>query len=100
MQRLEVSGAVRPIYGSLGVKRLNLSDRRLSKQSWHSVGQSDGPALIVRAGETHTLYIWKREKHVFATGHVSNSCYLIVKISLGFTAFLIQFSSALFLFAS
>ena len=24
MQRLEVSGAVRPIYGSLGVKRLNL----------------------------------------------------------------------------
>jgi hypothetical protein len=23
MQRLEVSGAVRPIYGSLGVKRLN-----------------------------------------------------------------------------
>jgi hypothetical protein len=26
MQRLEVSGAVRPIYGSLGVKRLNVSD--------------------------------------------------------------------------
>jgi len=25
MQRLEVSGAVRPIYGSLGVKRLNYS---------------------------------------------------------------------------
>ena len=24
MQRLEVSGAVRPIYGSLGVKRLNV----------------------------------------------------------------------------
>jgi len=24
MQRLEVSGAVRPIYGSLGVKRLTL----------------------------------------------------------------------------
>jgi len=24
MQRLEVSGAVRPIYGSLGVKRLNM----------------------------------------------------------------------------
>ena len=24
MQRLEVSGAVRPIYGSLGVKRLKL----------------------------------------------------------------------------
>ena len=26
MQRLEVSGAVRPIYGSLGVKRLILYD--------------------------------------------------------------------------
>ena len=25
MQRLEVSGAVRPIYGSLGVERLNTS---------------------------------------------------------------------------
>ena len=25
MKRLEVSGAVRPIYGSLGVKRLNIS---------------------------------------------------------------------------
>ena len=27
MQRLEVSGEVRPIYGSLGVKRLNGSKR-------------------------------------------------------------------------
>jgi len=26
MQRLEVSGAVRPIYGSLGVKRLNQTE--------------------------------------------------------------------------
>ena len=25
MQRLEVSGAVRPIYGSLGVKRLSMA---------------------------------------------------------------------------
>ena len=29
MQRLEVSGAVRPIYGSLGVKRLIIKDIRL-----------------------------------------------------------------------
>jgi len=29
MQRLEVSGAVRPIYGSLGVKRLMLCPRIL-----------------------------------------------------------------------
>ena len=27
MQRLEVSGAVRPIYGSLGVKRFNVYQR-------------------------------------------------------------------------
>ena len=31
MQRLEVSGAVRPIYGSLGVKRLT---------SWNPLGHS------------------------------------------------------------
>jgi len=30
MQRLEVSGAVRPIYGSLGVKRLILNSSYLS----------------------------------------------------------------------
>ena len=30
MQRLEVSGAVRPIYGSLGVKRLKVESRTLS----------------------------------------------------------------------
>jgi hypothetical protein len=29
MQRLEVSGAVRPIYGSLGVKRLTTTDEHL-----------------------------------------------------------------------
>ena len=31
MQRLEVSGAVRPIYGSLGVKRL-----RFHPKDWHN----------------------------------------------------------------
>ena len=31
MQRLEVSGAVRPIYGSLGVKRLNLPTPSLTR---------------------------------------------------------------------
>jgi len=30
MQRLEVSGAVRPLYGSLGVKRLILRSRQFS----------------------------------------------------------------------
>ena len=33
MQRLEVSGAVRPIYGSLGVKRLR-SDRHIEHVTW------------------------------------------------------------------
>ena len=32
MQRLEDSGAVRPIYGSLGVKRL------IKAQCWHFLG--------------------------------------------------------------
>ena len=30
MQRLEVSGAVRPIYGSLGVKRLTLFSKLIT----------------------------------------------------------------------
>ena len=35
MQRLEVSGAVRPIYGSLGVKRLIRQYLDLSRQNQH-----------------------------------------------------------------
>ena len=35
MQRLEVSGAVRPIYGSLGVKRLNkFTKRGMERTHW------------------------------------------------------------------
>jgi len=34
MQSLEVSGAVRPIYGSLGVKRLICYYRPVQKRSW------------------------------------------------------------------
>ena len=33
MQRLEISGAVRPIYGSLGVKRLTLKNSTLFPQN-------------------------------------------------------------------
>ena len=41
MQRLEVSGAVRPIYGSLGVKRLTLSWK------WkHGTSRSGMPCFI------------------------------------------------------
>jgi len=39
MQRLEVSGAVRPIYGSLGVKRLkevNILDKAFPLFQWYS----------------------------------------------------------------
>ena len=32
MQRLEVSGAVRPIYGSLGLKRLNEISTKVTKR--------------------------------------------------------------------
>ena len=38
MQRLEVSGAVRPIYGSLGVKRL--TKRGSSTHAWFNVKQT------------------------------------------------------------
>jgi len=41
MQRLEVSGAVRPIYGSLGVKRLNTS-LQISLLGIASYGNSEG----------------------------------------------------------
>ena len=36
MQRLEVSGAVRPIYGSLGVKRLRQQQKKTDAE-WHGV---------------------------------------------------------------
>ena len=36
MQSLEVSGAVRPIYGSLDVKRLTTVERQVSDTRWHS----------------------------------------------------------------
>ena len=38
MQRLDVSGAVRPIYGSLGVKRLIIVCRAYSVQKLHILG--------------------------------------------------------------
>ena len=40
MQRLEVSGAVRPIYGSLGVKGL-MSEPLLCKQSAQREAEND-----------------------------------------------------------
>ena len=52
MQRLEVSGAVRPIYGSLGAKRLNVWRRKNEENKWSVACASSkqgsfwGPLLI------------------------------------------------------
>ena len=54
MQRLEVSGAVRPVYKSLGVKGLNLSDKRSKTHRWQGVGRSAEPALVSQAGGKKT----------------------------------------------
>jgi len=43
MQRLEVSGAVRPIYGSLGVKRLTALAGTISKNCYCKYGRPSSP---------------------------------------------------------
>ena len=48
MQRLEVSGAVRPIYGSLGVKRLRLSVLPYPPSLFLDVPTSDARCLHAR----------------------------------------------------
>jgi len=56
MQRLEVSGAVRPLQGSLGVKGLNPQDSG-SKDMWHNLYQcfsTAGPRA--GTGLWHQLY--------------------------------------------
>ena len=54
MQRLEVSGAVRPIYGSLGVKRLrkrvsvpedSSDDKEKRTYSFHCQNSNPGPPI-------------------------------------------------------
>ena len=44
MQRLEVSGALRPLYGSLGVKGLRMSYHRLHAAGWGFPPFSSAPA--------------------------------------------------------
>ena len=64
MQRLEVSGAVRPIYGSLGVKRLNLMPLEGTPRS-HVIGTSNmADAAIFKSSATlapltHNPLTWK-----------------------------------------
>ena len=45
MQRLEVSGAVRPIYGSLGVKRLRFPDSVTTQDGGKVVSLTYQPPL-------------------------------------------------------
>ena len=48
MQRLEVSGAVRPIYGSLGVKRLrNVNTPILRSRASFPSGSTNIPLLLI-----------------------------------------------------
>ena len=47
MERLEVSGAVRPIYGSLGVKRLTMGNLR------KLMGKTVSPLEIFTKGMKH-----------------------------------------------
>ena len=46
MQRLEVSGAVRPIYGSLGVKRLSYKIKGQQSQAGHKKSALSSPKII------------------------------------------------------
>jgi len=51
MQRLEVRGAVRPIYGSLGIKRLtglkNLNYNKDINRAWVNINENSFCYLIV-----------------------------------------------------
>ena len=60
MQRLEVSGAVRPIYGSLGFKRLLLLNNYLHyyHQLHHMVA-----SLKVQKSHPDTQYTAKKKTH-------------------------------------
>ena len=46
MQRLEVSGAVRPIYGSLGVKRLNCTADNVRNGTSVVAGLISGTVIV------------------------------------------------------
>ena len=63
MQRLEVSDAVRPIYGSLGVKRFN-SCSRLPETKRHSsllLYCSGSKFLVVMAACTPSIHVFLGE---------------------------------------
>ena len=68
MQRLEVSGAVRLIYGSLGVKRL-----KLYVQYHHTYRCDDTRDCIVQ--------FWPPDDEYMCSKHVEASNKLIIKFS-------------------
>ena len=63
MQRLVVSGAVRPIYGSLGVKRLNdlVWDLKLSKNQAELLGSRPRGWNLLQKG-TKVCYFRNRQE--------------------------------------
>ena len=69
MQRLDVSGAVRPIYGSLGVKRLIL---------WKM--------SLLKAFLLYKCYVSIRQVLVFITVNISHNLKQYVSFFLDFTA--------------
>ena len=66
MQRLEVSGAVRPIYGSLGVKRLTVVALSPGGSGYFTCMQN--MKLVTNKFKSGGLH----EKHVVATWNVGN----------------------------
>ena len=61
MQRLEVSGAVRPIYGSLGVKRLRVMSKTLHNSADLGI-QNNNFASHVTNFETQSLTLHEESK--------------------------------------
>ena len=60
MQRLEVSGAVRPIYGSLGVKRLNkigFVGLSLAQTNGHQTATCQIPTACLRLIMKSEVYV-------------------------------------------
>ena len=72
MQRLEVSGAVRPIYGSLGVKRLTYV--RMHVTILRMCGESE-----VIAAHTHT----HTHRHTHRHTHTHSVCVSKISLALG-----------------
>ena len=63
MQRLEVSGAVRPIYGSLGVKRLRVDTTYRSICSY--LTENSKVAVMRKAS-------WRRQCWYMAVAYIAN----------------------------